>query len=79
MSRPTKHPPLQAPTSSYDKSIQFSQAQAIVWQIKFVADQINSKKSMQTAAAELESVSTAQPIIPSYSFLSSTGKTSISI
>lgn len=52
----SKQPPPQTATSSIERSIQFSQAQAIIWQVKFIIDQINSKKSQQAASSELESV-----------------------
>jgi hypothetical protein len=40
-----------------ERSIHFNQAQAIVWQIKFIINQINSKKALTQAANEIESVS----------------------
>lgn len=40
-----------------ERTIHFSQSQAIVWQIKFILNSINSKKALNQAANELETVS----------------------
>ena len=40
-----------------ERTINFNQAQAIVWQIKFIVNQISSKKALTQAANEIEGVS----------------------
>lgn len=41
----------------FERTIHFSQAQAIIWQIKFILNQISSKKALTQASNEIESVS----------------------
>lgn len=52
-----RQPQAPALSAAFEKTISFNHAQAIVWQIKFILNNITSKKTMTAATNELANVS----------------------
>jgi hypothetical protein len=42
--------------ANIERTIHFSQAHSIIWQVKFILAQINSKKALTQASNELDNV-----------------------